>query len=138
MREAVKSFFNLVPFEQIEGLYSSVWPRSYNYSDRFPGSAMLTAGGSCTGHYLAIRMWEAAVNEAGTVQRDAITRALNHARRSEGPVGPAEMVPGQHPCSHEQIFAQAQRARFRVVKTLGSIDPNERMLTGELQLGNVG
>ncbi|WP_265336196.1 hypothetical protein [Mesorhizobium sp. B2-1-8] len=30
---------------------------------------MLTAGSGCTGHYRAIRMWEAAVNEAGTVER---------------------------------------------------------------------
>ena len=41
---------------------------------------MSTAGSGRTGHYGAIKMWEAAVNEAGTVERDAVIRALGSAR----------------------------------------------------------
>ncbi|MBZ9797620.1 substrate-binding protein [Mesorhizobium sp. ES1-4] len=144
-----ENFLNLVPFEQIEGLYSCLdyyqelddpFGRALlrRYSDRFPGSAMLTAGSGCTGHYRAIKMWEAAVNEAGTVERDAVIRALDHARIGEGPGGPAEMVPGQHHVRMNMYIAQAQRGRFRVVKNLGPIDPNERVLTGELYLDTVG
>ena len=95
---------------------------------------MLTAGSGCTGHYRAIKMWEAAVHEAGTVERDAVVRALDHARISEGPGGSAEMVPGQHHVRMSMYIAQAQSGRFRVVKNLGPIDPNERVLTGEFQL----
>lgn len=144
-----ENFFNLVPFEQIEGLYSCLdyyqelddpFGRALlgRYSDRFPGSAMLTAGSGCTGHYRAIRMWEAAVKEAGTVERDAVIQALDHTRIGEGPGGPAEMVPGQHHVRMNMYIAQAQRGRFRVVKNLGPIDPNERVLTGELHLDSVG
>ncbi|WP_214475980.1 substrate-binding protein [Mesorhizobium sp. dw_380] len=135
-----ENFFNLVPSEQIEGLYSCLdyyqelddpFGRALlrRYKDRFPGSAMLTAGSGCTGHYRAIKMWEAAVNEAGTVERDAVIRALDHARISEGPGGPAEMVPGQHHVRMNMYIAQAQGGRFRVVKNLGLIDPNERVLS---------
>lgn len=140
-----ENFFNLVPSEQIEGLYSCLdyyqeledpFGRALlrRYQDRFPGSAMLTAGSGCTGHYRAIKMWEAAVNEAGSVERDAVIRALDHARISEGPGGPAEMVPGQHHVRMNMYIAQAQSGRFRIVKNLGPIDPNERMLASESRL----
>jgi branched-chain amino acid transport system substrate-binding protein len=99
---------------------------------------MLTAGSGCTGHYRAIRMWEAAVNEAGTVERDAVIRALDHAQIGEGPGGPAEMIPGQHHVRMNMYIAQARAGRFRVVKNLGPIDPDERVLADELQRSNAG
>ncbi|WP_244672834.1 substrate-binding protein [Mesorhizobium sp. 131-2-1] len=144
-----ENFFNLVPSEQIEGLYSCLdyyqeldepFGRALlrRYSERFSGGATLTAGSGCTGHYRAIKMWEAAVKEAGSVERDAVIRALDHARISEGPGGPAEMVPGQHHARMNMYIAQAQGGRFRVVKNLGMIDPNERMLSDEFQMSNVG
>ncbi|MBZ9672837.1 substrate-binding protein [Mesorhizobium sp. B2-1-8] len=140
-----ENFLNLVPSEQIEGLYSCLdyyqelddpYGRALlnRYTARFPGSAMLTAGSGCTGHYRAIKMWEAAVNEAATLDQGAVIRALDHARISEGPGGPAEMVPGQHHVRMNMYIAQAERGRFRVVRKLGPIDPNERVLAGELQL----
>ncbi|WP_246673920.1 ABC transporter substrate-binding protein [Mesorhizobium sp. B2-7-3] len=143
-----ENFLNLVPSEQIEGLYSCLdyyqelhdpYGRALlnRYTARFPGSAMLTAGSGCTGHYRAIKMWEAAVKESGTLEQGAVIAALNHARISEGPGGPAEMVPGQHHVRMNMYIAQAERRRFRVVRKLGPIDPNERVLTEELQLSNL-
>lgn len=144
-----ENFFNLVPSEQIEGLYSCLdyyqeledpFGRALlrRYQDRFSGGAMLTAGSGCTGHYRAIKMWEAAVNEAGTLEQGAVIRALDHARISGGPGGPAEMVPGQHHVRMNMYIAQAQGGRFRVVKNLGPIDPNERVLADELHLSKAG
>jgi branched-chain amino acid transport system substrate-binding protein len=144
-----ENFFNLVPSEQIEGLYSCLdyyqeldepFGRALlrRYSERFPGSATLTAGSGCTGHFRAVKMWEAAVKEAGSVERDAVIRALDHARISEGPGGPAEMVRGQHHVRMNMYIAQARRGQFRVVKNLGPIDPNERVLTGESELSHAG
>jgi len=144
-----ENFFNLVPSDQIEGLYSCLdyyqeldepFGRALlrRYGERFPGGATLTAGSGCTGHYRAIKMWEAAVKEAGSAERDGVIRALDHARISQGPGGPAEMVPGQHHVRMNMYIAQAQGGRFRVVKNLGSIDPNERALSDEFQLSNAG
>src|SRR6266540_2400638 len=73
-----ENFLNLVPAEQVEGLYSCLDyyqevddPFSQallaRYNDRFPGSAMFTAGSGCSGHYRALKLWEAAVNEAGSL-----------------------------------------------------------------------
>jgi len=144
-----ENFFNLVPSEQIEGLYSCLdyyqeldepFGRALlrRYSERFPGGATLTAGSGCTGHYRAIKMWESAVKEVGSVERDPVIWALDHARISEGPGGPAEMVPGQHHVRMNMYIAQAQGGQFRVVKKLGPIDPNERVLTNEFQLSYAG
>ncbi|TSE11692.1 ABC transporter substrate-binding protein [Mesorhizobium intechi] len=144
-----ENFFNLVPSDQIEGLYSCLdyyqeldepFGRALlrRYGERFPGGATLTAGSGCTGHYRAIKMWEAAVKEAGSAERDPVIRALDHARIDEGPGGPAEMVPGQHHVRMNMYIAQAQGGRFRVVKNLGSIDPKERALGDELQLSKAG
>ena len=94
---------------------------------------MLTSGSGCTGHYRALKLWEAAVREAGTVERDAVIKALDHARIAEGPGGPAEMVPGQHHVRMNMYIAQAHGGRFQIVKHLGPIDPNERVLGGKLE-----
>ena len=129
-----ENFLNLVPAEQVEGLYSCLdWyqevsdPHSREllrrYNARFPGSAMLTAGSGCTGHYRALKLWEAAVQEARTVDRDAVIRALDHARIAEGPGGPAEMVPGQHHVRMNMYIAQAQDGRFEIAKSLGPSTP---------------
>lgn len=140
--------FNLVPAEQIDGLYSCLdWYRELSdpqsrdllrrYDARFPGSAMLTAGSGCTGHYRALKLWEAAVREAGSVERDAVINALDHAAIADGPGGPAQMVPGQHHVRMNMYIAQARDGRFRIVKNLGAIDPDEPMVQGEVELSTM-
>jgi branched-chain amino acid transport system substrate-binding protein len=131
-----ENFLNLVPAEQVEGLYSCL---DYyqcvsdqfsvqllaRYNERFPGSAAFTAGSGCSGHYRALKLWEAAVTEAGSLDQEAVIAALDHARLAEGPGGPAEMVPGEHHVRLNMYIAQAQNGKFRIVKNLGVIDPNE-------------
>jgi ABC-type branched-subunit amino acid transport system substrate-binding protein len=131
-----ENFLNLVPAEQVEGLYSCLdyyqevddpFSRELlrKYNERFPGSAMFTAGSGCSGHYRAIKLWEAAVNEAGSLDQGAVIKALDHATIPEGPGGPAAMVPGQHHVRMNMYIAQAQNGTFKVVEDLGTIDPNE-------------
>ena len=131
-----ENFLNLVPAEQVEGLYSCLdYYQSVSdpfsvqllaqYNERFPGSASFTAGSGCSGHYRAIKLWEAAVTEAGSLDQAAVIAALDHARLADGPGGPAEMVPGEHHVRLNMYIAQAQNGSFRVVKDLGVIDPKE-------------
>jgi ABC-type branched-subunit amino acid transport system substrate-binding protein len=132
-----ENFLNLIPAEQIEGLYGCLDyyqeladPFSQRllarYNARFPGSAPFTAGSGCTGMYRGIKLWEAAVKEAGSLHQADIIRALDHAKLSEGPGGPAEMVPGQHHVRMNMYIAQARSGRFEIVESLGMIEPNER------------
>lgn len=133
-----ENFLNLVPAEHMEGLYSCLdfyqnlsdpFSKALldRYNDLYPGSAMLTAGSSCSGMYRGLRLWEAAVNEAGTLDQEAVIKALDHAKIAEGPGGPAEMVPGQHHVRMNMYIAQADNGNFKIVKSLGVIDPKECM-----------
>src|SRR3954468_1004863 len=98
-----ENFLNLVPAEHVEGLYGCLdYYRAVDdpfsiellnrYEQRYPGSAMFTAGSACTGTYRALKLWETAVNEAGSLHQDDVIAALDHARIAQGPGGPAEMV----------------------------------------------
>jgi branched-chain amino acid transport system substrate-binding protein len=132
-----ENFLNLVPAEQVEGLYGCLDyyrdvqdPFSIEllnrYEARYPGSAMFTAGSACTGTYRALKMWESAVNEAGSLKQHEVIAALDHARITQGPGGPAEMVPGQHHVRMNMYIARSEDGAFKVVENLGHIDPKER------------
>jgi branched-chain amino acid transport system substrate-binding protein len=136
-----ENFLNLVPAEQVEGLYgcldyyqeiSEPFSRDLlaRYNKLFPGSAQFTAGSACTGLYRGMKLWEAAVREAGTLDQDKVIAALGHAKIAQGPGGPAEMVPGQHHVRMNMYIAQATAGKFKVVKSLGMIEPKEAVVPG--------
>jgi ABC-type branched-subunit amino acid transport system substrate-binding protein len=131
-----ENFLNLVPAEHVEGLYGCLDyyrdvqdPFSIElvnrYEARYPGSARFTAGSACTGTYRALKMWESAVNEAGSLKQHDVIAALDHARIPQGPGGAAEMVPGQHHVRMNMYIARSENGNFKVVKNLGHIDPKE-------------
>ena len=133
-----ENFFNLVPAAHVEGLYSCLdYYRNVDdpfsveltrrYAERYPGAAIFTAGSACTGLYRGLKLWEAAVREAGSLDQQDVIAALDHARIAEGPGGPAEMVPGEHHVRMNMYIAQANDGQFRIVESLGMIDPKESM-----------
>jgi ABC-type branched-subunit amino acid transport system substrate-binding protein len=132
-----ENFLGFFPMEQVEGLYSCLDyyqgvsdPFSKEllnkYSKLYPGSAKFTAGSASTGMYRGLKLWEAAVKEAGSLKQDDVIKALDHAKIAEGPGGPAEMVPGQHHVRMNMYIAQAKSGRFEIVKNLGVMDPKEK------------
>jgi branched-chain amino acid transport system substrate-binding protein len=136
-----ENFLNLVPPEHVEGLYGCLdYYQEVNdpfsrellarYNKLFPGSAQFTAGSACTGLYRGMRMWEAAVKEAGTLDQGKVIAALDHAKIAQGPGGPAEMVPGQHHARMNMYIAQASGGRFKVINNLGMIEPKEAVVPG--------
>ena len=133
-----ENFLNLVPATHVEGLYSCLDyyqdvsdPFSQELIDRYdklyPGSAKFTAGSACSGMYRGLKLWEAAANEAGSLEQEDVIKALDHAKIAEGPGGPAEMVPGQHHVRMNMYIAQANNGKFEVIKSLGLTDPEECM-----------
>ena len=97
------------------------------YNKLYPGDAKFTAGGACTGLYRGIKLWEAAVKEAGSLKQDDVIKALDHAKIAEGPGGPAEMVPGQHHVRMNMYIAQANNGHFRIVKAWASSIQRKRL-----------
>jgi ABC-type branched-subunit amino acid transport system substrate-binding protein len=134
-----ENFLNMVPAAHVEGLYSCLDyyhdvddPFSTKllaqYDALYPGDAKFTAGGACSGLYRGLRLWAAAVTEAGSLTQEHVIAALDHARIAEGPGGPAAMVPGQHHVRMNMYIAKARGGRFEVVESLGAIDPQERLV----------
>ncbi len=134
-----ENFLGMVPPAHVEGLYSCLdYYQAVNdpfsarlleqYDALFPGNARFTAGGACTGLYRGLRLWAAAVEEAGSLEQDAVIAALDHAKLPQGPGGPAEMVPGQHHVQMNMYIAQSKGGSFRIVKRLGAINPNESLV----------
>jgi len=134
-----ENFLNILPAAHLEGLYSCLDyyqavedPFSQRllaqYDALYPGSAQFTAGGACSGLYRGLRLWAAAVAEAGSLDQAKVVAALDHARLAEGPGGPAAMVPGQHHLQLHMYVAQARNGRFEVVQNLGVIDPDEAVV----------
>jgi branched-chain amino acid transport system substrate-binding protein len=76
--------------------------------------------------YRGLKLWEAAVKEAGTVARDGVAAALDHARIAQGPGGPAEMVPGKRHCRMNMYIAVARNGTYEIVsRSNGLVDPKE-------------
>jgi hypothetical protein len=72
------------------------------------------------------------VNKAGSLNQDAVVRALDHAKITEGPGGPAEMIPALHHLRLNMYIAQAENGVFRVIRNLGMIDPKEHVEAAQL------
>src|SRR4051812_42381725 len=129
----------LVPPEQVEGLYGCLDyyqdagdPFSKEllarYEKQFPGSALFTGGSACSGLYRGMRLWEAAVREAGSLDQQHVITALDHAKIAVGPGGPAEMVPGQHHVRMNMYIGQVRDGALSIVESLGVVEPDERIV----------
>jgi branched-chain amino acid transport system substrate-binding protein len=128
-----------LPHDQIEGLYGCIdYYQSVDdpfsqellgrYNARFPEGPQFSAGSGCTGMYRGLKLWEAAVTEAGSLDQAAVVAALDHAKIAEGPGGPTEMVPGQHHVRMNMYIAEVRAGRLEVVESLGAIAPNEHVV----------
>jgi branched-chain amino acid transport system substrate-binding protein len=99
------------------------------YDTLYPGHAKFTGGGACSGLYRGLRLWAAAITEAGSLIQPDVIAALDHAQLAEGPGGSASMVPGQHHVRMNMYIAQAKNGHFEIVENLGIIDPKEQIVS---------
>jgi branched-chain amino acid transport system substrate-binding protein len=134
-----ENFLNMVPAAHVEGLYGCLdyyqavddpFSRKLleQYDTLYPGDAKFTGGSGCSGLYRGLRLWAAAVTEAGSLRQEDVIAALDHGEIAEGPGGPAAMVPGQHHARLNMYIAQARSGQFEIVERLGVIDPQERLV----------
>jgi branched-chain amino acid transport system substrate-binding protein len=129
--------FTITPKHEIEGLATCLdYLRALNdpagnqiqqeYSQRFPGPNLFTAGVGATGMYRGVKLWEAAVKEVRSVKREEVARALDHAKLADGPGGGCEMVPGTRHVKMNMYTAVAKNGRFEIVdRSSGPVMPHE-------------
>jgi branched-chain amino acid transport system substrate-binding protein len=131
-----ENILGLFPAEHVDGMYgcldyyqdvSDPFSRELlaQYDKLFPGGAKFTGGSAATGMYRGLKLWEAAVREAGSLKQEDVIRALDHAKIAQGPGGPAEMVPRQHHVRMNMYVAQVSKGKLNVIKSLGAHDPKE-------------
>ena len=76
--------------------------------------------------YRGLKLWEAAVKEAGKLDREGVAAALDHAKIAEGPGGPAEMVPGKRHAKMRMYTAVAKNGDYEIVaRSEDLVDPKE-------------
>jgi ABC-type branched-subunit amino acid transport system substrate-binding protein len=133
-----ENILGLFPAEHVDGMYGCldyyqgvIDPFSKELLDRYdrlyPGGAKFTGGSAATGMYRGLKLWEAAVKEAGSIKQEDVIKALDHAKIAQGPGGPAQVVPGQHHVRMNMYIAQVNNGQLNVVKSLGAVDPRECM-----------
>ncbi len=141
-----ENFLNMVPAAHVEGLYGCLdyyqaVPDPFSrkllerYNTLYPGAAKFTGGSACSGLYRGLRLWAAAVTEAGSLMQEDVIAALDRARIEDGPGGPAAMVPGQHHLRLNMYIAQARGGTFEIVENLGAIDPQEALVEAPILAG---
>ena len=96
------------------------------YDKEFPGKILLAAGSAATGMYRGLKLWAAAVTEAKSLDRDPVADALDHAKVTDAPGGPAEMVPGTRHCKMRMYIGVAKGGNYSIEwKSEGLLDPKE-------------
>ena len=76
--------------------------------------------------YRGLKLWAAAVTEAKALDRDHVADALDHAKVTDAPGGPAEMVPGTRHCKMRMHIGVAKGGKYSVEwKSEGLLDPKE-------------
>ena len=91
-----ENFLNMVPAAHVEGLYSCLDyyqavsdPFSQKllaqYDALYPGDAKFTGGSGCSGLYRGLRLWAAAVAEAGSLAQDGRDRGARSRGDRRGP-----------------------------------------------------
>jgi branched-chain amino acid transport system substrate-binding protein len=134
-----ENLLGIVPAAHVGGLYSCLdyyqtvedefsQKLLAQYDALYPGSQKFTGGSGCSGLYRGLRLWAAAVEEAGTLIQDDVVAALDRAEIADGAGGPATMAPGQHHVRMNMYIGQARGGRFEVVESLGAIDPQEQLV----------
>ncbi|MFK7967045.1 MAG: substrate-binding protein [Burkholderiaceae bacterium] len=129
---------NYVPSRELEGIYSCLdsfhtiddpvtQKLVADYNEMFPGSKYLfTAGSASTGMYRGIKLYEQAVIKTnGELSRDAVSEAFDTVEITEGPGGPAKVVPGTGHVAMNMYIAQSKAGKWEIISSADMVDPDE-------------
>jgi len=112
-------------FQNIDDPFSAKLQAAYQKIHAHKDKVLFTAGSGSTGMYRGVKLWEAAVKEAGAVDRDSVAAALDHAKIANGPGGPSKMVPGTYHCQMNMYIAVAKAGKYEIIDKADQVHPKE-------------
>ena len=112
-------------FQNIDDPFSAELQAAYQKRHAHKDKVLFTAGSGSTGMYRGVKLWEAAVNEAGAVDRDSVAAALDHAKIANGPGGPSNIVPGTYHAQMNMYIAVAKGGRYEIINKAEQVHPKE-------------
>jgi len=98
-----------------------------DYDKMFPGTNYkFTAGTAATGVYRGIRLYEQAVIATnGDLAREAVSKAMHTAAITEGPGGPANIVPNTGHTAMNMYVAQSIGGKWNIISSNKQVMPEE-------------
>ena len=112
-------------FQNIDDPFSAKLQAAYQKIHAHKDKVLFTAGSGSTGMYRGVKLWEAAVKEAGAVDRDSVAAALDHAKIANGPGGPSNIVPGTYHCQMNMYIAVAKAGKYEIIDKADQVHPKE-------------
>ena len=112
-------------FQNIEDPFSAELQAAYQKRHAHKDKVLFTAGSGSTGMYRGVKLWEAAVKEAGAVDRDSVAAALDHAKIANGPGGPSNIVPGTYHAQMNMYIAVAKGGKYEIIAKADQVHPKE-------------
>lgn len=95
------------------------------YTEMFPGKFTFTAGNSSVSVYRCMKLYAAAVTKAGSVDRDAVSAALETVQ-VDAPGGSSSFVPGKRHLAMNMYLAECKQGKFQIAaRSDGPIIPRE-------------
>ena len=112
-------------FQNIDDPFSAELQAAYQKRHAHKDKVLFTAGSGSTGMYRGVKLWEAAVKEAGAVDRDSVAAALDHAKIANGPGGPSNIVPGTYHAQMNMYIAVAKGGKYEIISKADQVHPKE-------------
>lgn len=75
---------------------------------------------------LGMRMWAEGVKKAGSINRDAVTKALETGLSIETPAGKVTLDPQTHHCIFNMYLAECKAGRFNIVQRFEQVRPTNQ------------
>jgi len=75
--------------------------------------------------YVALRLWAAAVAKAGSLDRNAVLKALESKLVIEAPHGKVALDPATHHCSYDMYLAEVRDGGYRVLAKSSAVSATD-------------
>ncbi len=124
--EEVEGLVVIYPyFQELENAVNREWVRRWH--QRFGANYAYITDSACT-VWNGWHLWAMAVNKAGSLERDAVIKALESGLTFKSPEGDITLNPESHHVVHTVNLAKVNKQRgFSIIKTFPNVAPTDTM-----------